>query len=80
MSTGDSAEDYINRAMQMTLDLQKIAKHYFHKVQLGSPNATRFMEIEQQFQTGCEQMKTLLRALKNKLLYNRCFCNTLRSC
>ena len=64
------------KAIQMTLALKQIAQYYFNEAEVGSPYISTLMEIDYQFISGCEDMVRILQALKNKLRYNFCFCNT----
>ena len=71
--------DEVAKAIQMTDSLQKIACHFFEEVHFGS-NQHRFLTIQNQFNSGCEQLINLLKATKRFLHFNYCLCNSINSC
>ena len=79
-STEAQAEYLTTKALEMTFALQRIAQFYFAEAELGSPYISILLEIDNQFIDGCEDLIKILRALKNQLQYNICFCNTLDCC
>ena len=64
----------------MTLALQRIAQYYFNEAEVGSPYISTLMEIDYQFNAGCDDLIKLLRAMKNSLRYDICICQTINSC
>ena len=76
-SDEEHAEQLVIKALEMTFALKQIAQYYFNEAEVGSPYISTLIEIDYQFNSGCEDMVRILRALKNKLRYNFCFCNTL---
>ena len=71
--------DEVVKAIQMTDSLQKIAHHFFKEMYFG-PSQHRFLTIQNQFNSGCEQLINLLKATKTFLHFNYCLCNTINSC
>ena len=64
----------------MTNALRLIAQYYFNEAKVGSPHISILIEIDYKYNQGCEELMLALRALKNKLRYNHCLCNTYNSC
>ena len=64
----------------MTLALQRIAQYYFNEAEVASPYISVLMEIDYQFNAGCDDLIKLFRAVKNDLQYEICICNTINSC
>ena len=79
-SEGEYAEQLVSKALEMTFALQRIAQFYFNEAEVGSPFISVLLEIDCQFSAGCDDIIRILRALKNKLCYNICFCNTIDTC
>ena len=70
----------VQKALEMTYALQRIAQYYFNEAEVSSPYIAVLIEFDFQFNTGCDQMIQILKALKNKLYFDYCFCNTLETC
>lgn len=69
----------IDRALQITNALREIGDHFFQSAKFG-PNRQRFFIIQDQFNSGCDQLIYLLKATKTFLQNNYCLCNKLNSC
>ena len=67
----------IDRMLQMTNALQRITQYYFSQTQMVPSN---MLSLSNKFNEGCEEIIRLLQAIKNKLRYNYCICNTHNSC
>ena len=74
------AEYLVKNTLQMSLALQRIAQYYFNEAEVGSPYISTLMEIDYQFNAGCDDLIKLLRAVKNSLKYDICICETINSC
>ena len=79
-SDEEYAEALVVKALEMALALRHIAQYYFNEAEVGSPYISILIEIDYQFISACEDLIKIFRALKHKLRYNYCFCNTINTC
>ena len=73
------SNDCLQKSLEMTESLQKIAHHYFQETRFG-PNQYRLLDFQNQFHHGCDQLIKLLKATKIHLHFNYCLCNTFNTC
>ena len=79
-SDDEYAEHLVVDSLQKSLALQRISQYYFNEAEVASPYIAQLMEIDYMFNTGCDDLIKLLRAVKNNLRYDICVCATINSC
>ena len=76
ISDCDNVLQMVTGSLEMVQCLKRIAQFYFTEAQTGSRNVGVMIEIDFQFNTGCDAITEVLYAVKNKILNNSCFCLT----
>lgn len=71
--------DYLQESLRMTEALKKVGHHYFQETHFG-PNQHRLLNLQNQFDSGCNKLIELLKSTKTLLRYNYCLCNKYKSC
>jgi len=74
MSSRSNAICMLSNSLVMVHSLKRIAHYYFTEAQNGSPNIAVLLEIDFQFHAGCDLLSDILRAAKNKIINNSCYC------
>ena len=78
--TDDDVIDLIEKALEMTYSLKRIGQYYFNEAEYRSPYISSLIEIDYEFNDGCDHMIKILNALKNQLQFNHCMCNKFDTC
>ena len=76
ISDRDNVLQMVTGSLEMVQCLKRIAQFYFTEAQIGSRNVGVMIEVDFQFNSGCDAVTEVLYAVKNKILNNSCFCLT----
>ena len=76
ISDRDNVLQMVTGSLEMVQCLKRIAQFYFTEAQIGSRNVGVMIEVDFQFNSGCDAITEVLYAVKNKILNNSCFCLT----
>ena len=58
----------VTGSLEMVQCLKRIAQFYFTEAQIGSRNVAVMIEVDFQFNSGCDAITEVLYAVKNKIL------------